>query len=229
MEFVELLEIIQKSIPPQYSNIAQELKMLLPAVSLFMALLTCFLGHRLHKVWFAFLIFWIGFLFGTLGSIFFEQIPVQYFIGLGAALGVLGILFSGRLHKIQLFFVNGFFAFAALPNVLVRFLPGWLSILLGLVAAVAVGILAVKYKFIVTIITTAAAGAVAVVSLIFKALPSSGVLHWGLVVLFALSGLAVQYLVEREELIEAGEQAVKTAKKVHGKVKATKKLDEILK
>jgi hypothetical protein len=222
MEFVELLEIIQKSIPPQYSNIAHELKILLPAVSLFMALLTCFLGHRLHKVWFGFLFFWIGFLLGTLGSIFFEQVPVQYFIGLGIALGVLGILCSGRLHKVQLFFVNGFFVFAALPNILGHFLPGWLSVLLGLAAAAGVGMLAVKYKFIVTIVTTAVTGAAATVGLLFKGMPDLTLLHWGLIVVFALGGLAVQYLIEREELMQVRESAVHAVRSVHSKMKAAR-------
>ena len=126
-------------------------------------------------------------------------------------LGMLGAIFAKRLHKLQLFFVNAALVYAALPSVLSRWLPETASVLIGLVVAVIVGILAAKYKYIVTIITTSVSGALTAGPMILELVKvNSFSLLLALEGVLIAAGLTVQFLTERRvKLREKAQEALK--------------------
>ena len=220
MEFIELIEAVKEAIPPEGAGAAAALGAALPWLTLLATLLTCFFGHKLHRIWLQFVLFCIGFVLGLVVSAFFPQeVSFTYFIVLGVVLGGLGVYCTRWIHKAQLFLMNAFFVYAALPELLEKFLPGGLSVFIGLAAAVIVGILAVRYKFLVTMITTAVTGASSAVHQIFHLLNwNEGAFLWGMMILLAAAGLLVQYLVEKEEIMEARNRIADKSKHVREKL-----------
>lgn len=216
MEFYELLEKIIDAAPAGYENIVALLRSALPWVMEICALATCFFGHKVHKIWNAFFFFWIGFLvpvfvIGLLTSP--KGTGMDILILFGVVTGGLCAYFSKKLFKLQLFVTTFFLVFAALPTYL-SFLGDAVSTLIGFVGGIVVGIISTKYKYIMTIVTTAFTGA----SLFFVPIQAKTLLSDGWVVVFSLllgaAGLAAQIYTERKELKESGEGLVKGWKKI---------------
>ena len=67
---------------------------------------------------------------------------------------ILVAYFSKHLYKVQVFIINSLTTYIVLPNILSKVIPNGYSILISLVLAIIVGIYSIKYKYIVTIITT---------------------------------------------------------------------------
>ena len=221
-----MIEAVKAAIPPEGAWAAEAIGAVLPWLTLLATLLTCFFGHKLHRIWLQFVLFCIGFVLGLVVSVFFPQeVSFAYFVVLGVLLGAFGVYCTRWINKAQLFLLNAFFVYAALPELLEKFLPGGLSVFIGLGAAVVVGILAVRYKFLVTIITTAVAGASAAVHQIFHFLNwDQGVFLWGAIILLAAAGLLVQYLVEKDEIMKARNRVAAKTKRVRDKLSQNRSL-----
>lgn len=202
MEFLELLKVIQDVIPPEYAGVSQAISAVFPGLVLAMSLLLCFFGHKVHQLWAECLFCGIGILAGVItGGILLGTVPnlsTGWLFLPPLLLGVLGAVFAKRLHKLQLFFVNATLVYAALPGILSRWLPDTPSILIGLAAAIVVGLLAAKYKYIVTIITTSISGAVAAAPMILELVKVNSLpLLLSLEAVLAAAGLLMQFLTEK--------------------------------
>lgn len=216
MEFYELIEKIIEAIPSGYENVRLILETVLPWILGFFAIATCFAGHFVHKIWNAFFFFWIGFLI----PVFVIGFPLKAqgaglnaLIIFGIVCGVLCAYFSKKLHKMRLFVTSFLMVFITLPSYL-KFLGSALSVITAFAVGTAAGILSAKYKYIMTIITTAFSGSFMFFSVIEA---HSGISHFAacaMAVFMALGGLAVQCFVEREELKESLEQLREKRKKV---------------
>ena len=228
MEFYELLEEITEAVPAGYENIAALLTAALPWVMGICALATCFFGHKVHKIWNAFFFFWIGFLtpvfvIGLLASP--EGFWMELVILLGVVTGGVCAFFSKKLLKLQLFVTTFFLAFAALPSYLL-FLGEIGSVAVGFLGAVAAGVLSMKYKYIMTLVTTSFTGA----SLFFVPVQAKTALSDGAAAILSLllgaAGLAVQIFIERKELQESGEAVVNGFRTAKKKLTARKRVGE---
>lgn len=224
MEFYELIEEIVSAIPDGYENVRRVAEVLLPWILGICTAATCFFGHAVHKIWNAFLFFWIGFfvpmliiqgLFAPVGAVFWIC------AALSAAFGAACAYFSKKIYKVYLFISTLIMVFIAVPAYL-SFLGEVGSVLAGLVLAVAAAILSIKYKYLTVIVTTAFSGSFMFFNIIERQTGQSHVLITVFAVIFALLGLAVQCYVEREELKETYEhlkERKKQIKSVPGKWK----------
>lgn len=204
MEFLELLKVIQESIPPDYAWVSQAITDVFPWLVLGMSLLLCFFGYKVHRLWAVFLFFGLGFLAGVITGAFlvvaFPSLNSWILVALPVVLGALGAIFSKRLHKLQLFLVNSTLVYGALPGVLSRWLPETPSILVGLAAAIVVGLLAVKYKYIATIFTSAVSGALTAAPMILELVKvDSFPLLVALEGVLIAAGAALQFLMKKHE------------------------------
>lgn len=202
MEFLELLREIQAVIPADYAWVSQAISDVFPWLALGMALLLCFFGHKVHKLWAECLFCGIGILLGIITGAFlmgaFPSLSMWVLFLPPLLLGVLGAVFAKRLHKLQLFFVNATLVYAALPGVLSVWLPDTAAVLLGLAGAILVGLLAAKYKYVVTIITTSISGAITAVPMILALVKVNNLpLLIFLEVILSVAGLIVQFLAEK--------------------------------
>lgn len=99
----------------------------------------------------------------------------------------------------------------ALPGVLSRWLPEMASVLIGLAVAILVGILAARYKYIVTIITTSVSGALTAAPMILELVKvNSFAALLALEGILIAAGLTVQFLTEKRT--KAHEKAKEASK-----------------
>lgn len=209
MEFLELIETALGYAPQEYDSVVASFKTLLPWLVLAVTLLTCFFGHKIHKLWLAFLFFCIGFVAGAfVGILFPAGTAIEPFIMLGLILGVLAAYYSGKLRRLQLFVLNAFFVFATMPGVLSGLIPPVQALLLSAVAAIVVGILAAKYQHLVTTITTAlSSGLSAGPMLLALGQYTNEVLSLALGAALGIAGLLFQLLPEWKEWRENRREA----------------------
>lgn len=204
VEFLELLKTIQAVIPSDYAWVSQAISNVFPWLTLAIALFLCLFGYKVHRLWAAFLFCGMGILVGVItGAFLMITFPnLNGWVGLSPplVLGVLGVVFSKRLHKLQLFLVNATLVYAALPGILSRYLPDTVAVLAGLACAIAVGILAAKYKYIVTIITTSVSGALTAVPMILALVKVDNLpFEITLKILLAAVGLLAQTLLHKHD------------------------------
>lgn len=168
MQFLNLLEEILEFIPKEYNDVANVLAMILPYIHAFFLLATCFFGEKLHQIWYRFIFFIIGFLLGFFVFYFIPfRINFEVSIALGIVVGVFCSYNSTKLHHLELFVVNAFLTFSLAPDILNRIFNTDINIVFSLLLAIIIGFVAMKYKYIVTIITTSISGAFAFIPWLF--------------------------------------------------------------
>jgi len=225
MEFYELLEKIAECIPAGYEELERNFTAFLSVFFAVSAAATCFFGHFVHKIWNAFFFFFIGFL----ASYFTAAILLKpsgawiwVLIIICSVIGAICAFYSKNLHKARLFVTTFLLVFASLPSFL-SFLGKTASVAAGFAAAIASGILSTKYKYIVTIVTTAFSGSFILLNIIEKPLHMSDSLSSVMAVLLAIAGIAVQCFVEREELKETYESLKEKGQKIKSKAELKSK------
>ena len=126
-------------------------------LSIALALLTCFFGFRLRRLWYSLLIFAVGALLGFAVSKLFlpEKLWLCVLIGLGV--GLLAAGFTFRIYKAVVFVLAFCCVFALAGEVLGEISPV-LSVIVGAVLGVLAGILAARFQYYVIVIITAVTG-----------------------------------------------------------------------
>lgn len=105
MEFLELIKAIQAVIPPDYAWVSWAITDIFPWLVLGMSLLLCFFGHKVHQLWAEFLFCGVGILAGVVTGAFllmaFPTLNTWVALAPPFILGVLGVVFAKRLHKLS--------------------------------------------------------------------------------------------------------------------------------
>ena len=203
MEIVDVIETIQKYIPSEYSGISEGIAYAMPIIFLACALITVFLGYKFHRFWARLTMTVVSFILVALASAFFPNANINIFIVLAFIIATIVAYFSKYLYKVQVFIINFVTAYIFLPDILSKILPNIYSILIGLVLAIIVGIYSVKYKYIVTIITTSITGSMLVFNQIFSLLSvnkdNNIIVFYILVTILAILGGVVQFKFSRTQ------------------------------
>lgn len=183
MELTTMLETIQ--------NLGREAAQVFTVFGAAFALLNCFLGYRLMKVWIGIAGFVLGFVLGfSISMPFIDNAAICAVIGVAVGAGMTVVAFS--LYK------AGVFLLCVLLALSISYLlipVEWVAILVGVIVGILVGILAMKFLRYVIIIMTALSGGTGAASTLlplfgFTAAP----ILWTVGLLLAAGGVAVQIL-----------------------------------
>lgn len=116
-----------------------------------MALLNCFLGYRLKKLWIGMIGFLLGIAIGAgITSLFSENKTV--ILAAGLVVGILAALLSFRLYLIGVFFYAALSVYPLIAGLIGKEL--WWEIALSVIAAFLIGLLAVNFVRPVLIIAS---------------------------------------------------------------------------
>ncbi len=220
MEFYEFFEKIASYIPNDYVHIKQAAEALLPWLFGFFTLATSFFGNFVQRIWDIFFFFGIGFfvplliIFALLepsGIIFWTIVIIC------VAIGVLCAIYSHHLHKIKLFVTTLFMVYIAVSGYVIG-LGTALAILIGIAVAITAAILAIKYKYLTVLATTAFSGSMMFWDMIEAKFTISHTLVMILAIVVGVCGLAVQCVVEKETLKETYNEVKDKSEKVKDKV-----------
>ena len=126
-------------------------------LSIALALLTCFFGFRLRRLWYSLLIFAVGALLGFAVSKLFlpEKLWLCLLIGLGV--GLLAAGFTFRIYKAVVFVLAFCCVFALVGEVLGDVRPV-IAVIAAVVLGVLAGILAARFQYPIIVILTAVTG-----------------------------------------------------------------------
>lgn len=220
MEFYEFFEKIISYIPNNIEHLRTICEAVLPWLFGFFTLATSFAGHFMHKVWNIFFFFGIGF-FVPLLIIFALINPTGFFfwviVAICVAIGVLCAVYSHHLHKTKLFITTLLMVYIAVSGYVIALGTG-LAVLIGIIVAVTAAILAIKYKYLAVIATTAFSGSMMFWDMIEAKFTVNHTLVMVLAIVMGACGLAVQCVVEKNELKETYEEVKEKSKKVKDKV-----------
>ncbi len=166
--------------------------------SVLFAVLLCFLGYRLLKVWIMVMGFAVGFTAGFSVAALLTQGDINIPVIAGIVVGILLALLAFKLYLAGVFLLCGVSAFGAVQALS---LPasadgGVMPLVLGVAAFVVVGILAVKLARPCIILVTAISGAVNAVhslSASVELLSENELLLWAVVAVLAVLGVVVQF------------------------------------
>ena len=166
------------------------------------ALLNCFFGYRLMKVWISIIGFLIGFIGGY--SLFFYLLPGRTGVCILAAI-VAGLLVGFAAYKVYLlgvFLLCGGMTMASVYLFMAGTWSGlenWIFLLVSLLAGALVGVLAVMFTKPVIILSTGISGGFTAGAMIFQVL---GIVNpaarWGVCAVIAVGGVAVQFLTSKK-------------------------------
>ncbi|MDD3303898.1 MAG: hypothetical protein PHP54_03180 [Clostridia bacterium] len=194
MEIVNLIQKIEAYIPVEYMNLSHFIAGLMPYIFLAFSIVTCFLGYKFHKFWVGVCFAIIGFILGCSLPIFIPQISITVAIIAGILLAILTVVLSKPLYKLQVFFINFFSSYILLSRLLCIFLPEAAGALIGLVLAILVGILAIKYMYIITIITTSVTGSYVMFNQMFYLLKGEhNYIYFIAILVMSVIGAIVQF------------------------------------
>ena len=161
-----------------------------------LALLNCFLGYRLKKLWISMIGFLLGIAIGAgITALFSENKTV--ILAAGLVVGILVALLSFRLYLIGVFFYAVLSAYPLIAGLIGKEL--WWEIALSVIAALLIGLLAVNFVRPVLIIVSAVGGGMQVSQIIMGWIAMEN--PWGLYGVaagLALLGMLVQFRSSRE-------------------------------
>lgn len=161
-----------------------------------LALLNCFLGYRLKKLWISMIGFLLGIAIGAgITALFSENKTVILVAGL--VVGILVALLSFRLYLIGVFFYAVLSAYPLIAGLIGKEL--WWEIALSVIAALLIGLLAVNFVRPVLIIVSAVGGGMQVSQIIMGWIAMEN--PWGLYGVaagLALLGMLVQFRSSKE-------------------------------
>ncbi|MEQ3215689.1 hypothetical protein AAA088_06515 [Hominifimenecus microfluidus] len=165
-------------------------------VFLGLALLNCFLGYRLKKLWIGMIGFLLGIAIGAgITSLFSENKTV--ILAAGLVVGILAALLSFRLYLIGVFFYAALSVYPLIAGLIGKEL--WWEIALSVIAAFLIGLLAVNFVRPVLIIASAVGGGMQVSQIIMGWIAMEN--PWGLYGVaagLALLGMLVQFRSSKE-------------------------------
>lgn len=161
-----------------------------------LALLNCFLGYRLKKLWISMIGFLLGIAIGAgITALFSENKTV--ILAAGLVVGILVALLSFRLYLIGVFFYAVLSAYPLIAGLIGKEL--WWEIALSVIAALLIGLLAVNFVRPVLIIVSAVGGGMQVSQIIMGWIAMEN--PWGLYGVaagLALLGMLVQFRSSKE-------------------------------
>lgn len=161
-----------------------------------LALLNCFLGYRLKKLWISMIGFLLGIAIGAgITALFSENKTV--ILAAGLVVGILVALLSFRLYLIGVFFYAVLSAYPLIAGLIGKEL--WWEIALSVIAAILIGLLAVNFVRPVLIIVSAVGGGMQVSQIIMGWIAMEN--PWGLYGVaagLALLGMLVQFRSSKE-------------------------------
>ena len=161
-----------------------------------LALLNCFLGYRLKKLWISMIGFLLGIAIGAgITALFSENKTV--ILAAGLVVGILVALISFRLYLIGVFFYAVLSAYPLIAGLIGKEL--WWEIALSVIAALLIGLLAVNFVRPVLIIVSAVGGGMQVSQIIMGWIAMEN--PWGLYGVaagLALLGMLVQFRSSKE-------------------------------
>ena len=186
------------------SDIMTKFSQVAMVFTIVIALLQCFFGYRLLKVWVTIIGFLLGFVLGFGFSAAFIKGEAYLPTVIGIAAGVLLALIAFKLYLLGVFIFCGFIAFGAVRTIPVSDEGIWKTVLLVLAVAafVAAGVLAVKFSRPCIIAITAVSGAFQVVHSLQPQIPvlaSNRALSLVTAVVIAALGIAVQFMTTKDE------------------------------
>ena len=165
-------------------------------VFLGLALLNCFLGYRLKKLWIGMIGFLLGIAIGAgITSLFSENKTV--ILAAGLVVGILAALLSFRLYLIGVFFYAALSVYPLIAGLIGKEL--WWEIALSVIAAFLIGLLAVNFVRRVLIIASAVGGVMDVSQIIMGWIAMEN--PWGVYGVgagLALLGMLVQFRSSKE-------------------------------
>lgn len=169
---------------------------ILGMIFLGLALLNCFLGYRLKKLWISMIGFLLGIAIGAgITALFSENKTVILVAGL--VVGILAALLSFRLYLIGVFFYAVLSAYPLIAGLIGKEL--WWEIALSVIAALLIGLLAVNFVRPVLIIVSAVGGGMQASQIIMGWIAMEN--PWGLYGVaagLALLGMLVQFRSSKE-------------------------------
>lgn len=183
-------------------QLTEEVSQVILAFSLLFAVLQCFFGYRLLKIWIGLVGFLLGFALGYLisGALVDGKAYLPALIGI--VTGVIFALLAFKIYLIGVFLYCGAIAASAVHALPLPSEEGWkvLGIVLCVLAFLAVGFLATKFSKPFIIAVTASTGAVKVAESLqgmSGALAENQTLVWLIIVVLAAAGMAVQFMTAR--------------------------------
>ena len=126
-------------------------------LSIALALLTCFFGFRLRRLWYSLLVFALGALLGFAVSKLFVPEKLWLCLLIGVGVGLLAAGFTFRIYKAVVFVLAFCCVFALVGEVLGDISPV-LSVIVAVVLGVLAGLLAARFQYQVIVIITAVTG-----------------------------------------------------------------------
>ena len=160
MEFYEFFEKLVSYVPADFQRLKTACENILPWLFGLLTVTTSFAGHFMHKVWNIFFFFGIGFFVPLFASFVILKPTGAFFwvlVLLSAVIGVLCAVYSHKLHKTKLFITTLLMVYIAVSGYLLGLGKG-IAVLFGIIVAVIAALLAVKYKYLAVIVTTAFSG-----------------------------------------------------------------------
>lgn len=195
-----LLDQLQSITDSAFAESAAALGGVVLAFSAVFALLNCFFGFRLQKLWITLVGFLVGFLLGMIPCLLWISSEHALAIAtvVGVVVGVLIGLLAYRLYRVGVFLWVGVLAFGFVANLFPENLA-WLGIVLGILAGVLVGILALRFLRPVVILTTALSGGMTAAQDLLRMFDVTQVLVvLGVGALLAVLGMAVQFATTKK-------------------------------
>lgn len=158
----------------RFAEFLDKFLLLLAVISLILALLQCFLGYRLLRVFMTL----IGFLFGfALISVIVQQLApdAQFWVRILAAVagGVLFGFLAFKLYLLGVFLLCGVLAAVAVAAIPFGESGGLevLKVILIVVAFIVAGVLGVRFQRVVIILITATSGAITAIQSLTRIVP----------------------------------------------------------